>query len=126
MKKNLTLSLALSILLFSFSAFAEGVIGIQNAPPTNSQASENITSVGPNTIVRTTSFQGSDSLATGDPLGNNPVTVKDDQGPPLTQQLSYDSTCQNEACSRAFHRWNSSTTTWQHDRATGLSLGWGS
>ena len=77
-----------------------------------------------NTVLRQSTYQGSDVPAIGDPLGNGPVTPKHDAGPPLTQRLSYGPDCQNEACARAEMRW-SSPTTWQQDRASGLMLGWG-
>ncbi len=77
-----------------------------------------------NTIIRQISYKGSDPLAIGDPLGNGPVTAKHDAGPPATHGLSYDTNCQSEACARAQKRWTS-PTTWQQDRATGLSTGWG-
>ncbi|HKY64579.1 MAG TPA: hypothetical protein VJR29_14325 [bacterium] len=87
-------------------------------------AEEKAVQVDSNTILRQISYKGSDPLAVGDPLGNGPVTPKHDAGPPLTQRLSYGPDCQDEACARAMKRWNS-PTTWQHDRATGLSIGWG-
>ena len=65
-------------------------------------------------------YHSSDTLATGDPLGNHAMTPKDNAGPLITQKLNYDDTCQHEACQRAFKRWGM-PTTWQQDRATGLS-----
>jgi hypothetical protein len=90
----------------------------------SSTAVETATQVDSNTTLRQISYQGSDALAVGDPLGNGPMTPKHDAGPPLTQRLSYGAGCQDEACARAERRW-SSPTTWQQDRATGLSIGWG-
>jgi len=84
---------------------------------------QTITEQGPGVTVQKTIVSGSDSPAIGDPLGNSPVTPKHDRGPELTNRLSYDDSCSDEACRRAFIRWNSNTS-WQHDRATGLSLGW--
>lgn len=77
-----------------------------------------------NTVIRQISYKGSDPLAIGDPLGNGPVTAKHDAGPPATHGMSQDNHCQTEACIRAHKRWTS-PTTWQQDRASGLSTGWG-
>ncbi|HKX11667.1 MAG TPA: hypothetical protein VJP40_00845 [bacterium] len=77
-----------------------------------------------NIIIRQINYKGSDPLAIGDPLGNGPMTAKHDAGPPATHVLAQDSSCQTDTCIRASKRWNS-PTTWQQDRATGLSIGWG-
>ena len=85
-----------------------------------SQVSVQETPNGPNSVLVTTTYSGSDPLAIGDPLGNHPLRPQDDAGPLLTQRLSYDASCQDEACVRARIRWNS-PTSWQQDRASGLS-----
>jgi hypothetical protein len=77
-----------------------------------------------NTKVIEVNYKGSDALAISDPVGNSPMNAAHDAGPPLTRVLPYGSSCQNEACHRAEMRWGMNTS-WQHDRATGLSLGWG-
>jgi hypothetical protein len=128
MKKAILISLASTTLLLSSPFFANGAeilnIGASESNLNASRATETVVPVGPTTMLRNITYHGSDSTAIGDPLGNNPVTLKDDQGPPLTQRLSYDPNCQQDACARAFKRWNSSGS-WTQDRAKGLSLGWG-
>lgn len=126
MKKKLTSGLALTALLLSFLFLARNSVAqsaLQSAFSAM-QATETVTEPQPGTIVRQITYHGSDPLAVGDPLRNGAVTPKHNAGPPLTQQLSYDQNCQNEACQRALQRWNSNTS-WEQDRASGLSLGWG-
>jgi hypothetical protein len=117
MKKTWNILLSLSALLISLPLSATAV-------SQSSQVSEQVSQTAPNTTLKKITYSGSDSPAVGDPLGNSPVTAKHDAGPPLTQHLSYDENCQDEACVRARKRWNF-PTSWQQDRRLGLSVGWG-
>lgn len=60
-----------------------------------------------------------DTPAVGDPLGRNPVRPKDEAGPALTQK-PYPEECSEDRCIRAKQR-QLSPTSWQQDRASGLS-----
>ncbi len=120
MKKSIIIPALISGLLMTSAALAAD--SSTNVGAT--QIQETKTVVDPNTVLTTTQFSGSDSLAIGDPLGNSPVTQKHDLGPPSTRRLSYNENCQDEACVRAQKRWNMNTT-WEQDRKSGMSLGWG-
>ena len=72
-------------------------------------------------ILTMTVVRLSDNPYIGDPLGNNPMRPKDDAGPALTRQ-PYPENCMEDRCIRAKTR-QLSSTTWQQDRAAGLSLG---
>ena len=67
--------------------------------------------------------EGDSTLSTGyspsDPLQGKPVDKGSDAGHPLTQQ-PYDENCKDDRCIRAEQR-QTGTTTWQEDRASGLS-----
>jgi len=83
---------------------------------------ETRSAVGANTILRQITYSGSDSPAVGDPLGNSPVTRRDDAGPPATWHMGGPDCV--ATCARAERRWVS-PTNWRQDRSMGLSTGWG-
>jgi len=60
-----------------------------------------------------------DGGAVGDPLQGKGVDSKSDAGAPLTRQ-SYEGDCKEDRCVRAEKR-QTSHTTWQQDRQSGLS-----
>lgn len=64
------------------------------------------------------SQHGSDVPAESDPVGNKPLSARDDAGHPLTQQ-PYTDDCKEDRCIRAEKR-QTGNTTWQEDRASGL------
>jgi hypothetical protein len=121
MRKSIIMPVFLSSLFICSLAGADPV----NSAPNTTTLEETKTVTEDNNVVLTKiNYSGSDSLAIGDPLGNSPVTKKHDLGPPATRNLSYGADCKNEACARARKRWNMDTT-WQQDRKSGMSVGWG-
>ena len=89
----------------------------------SSLSQETIVQEDANSRVIQVNYQGSDALAIGDPIAGSSMNAMHDAGPPSTHH-SYEPGCQLDTCIRAEKRWGM-PTTWQHDRATGLSLGWG-
>jgi hypothetical protein len=104
------LFLLLGFFLSSAYAQAQTQTQTQSPPPTNVK-------------FVTTGTPGaqhlSDSPALGDPLGNRPVNSNWDAGPALTQK-PYTDDCMEDRCIRAKKR-QLGNTTWQQDRASGLS-----
>jgi len=119
MKTMKLLPALISALMFSATAWGGGDPVLRASVAEETQISQS-----PNLVIRQIIYKGSDVPSVDDPLGNNPVSPRDDAGPPATRHLSYDANCVEVACARAERRW-SSPTNWRHDRATGLSTGWG-
>jgi len=117
--KKLLLPILAATALLSATAFANPA----NVALQSSLEQDTTTVTGPNSTMTSVDYHGTDSLAQGDPLGNNAVSAKDNAGPPSTRH-TYEPGCGAETCVRAEKRWGMSTN-WRQDRATGLSLGWG-
>ncbi len=118
MKAYLSKSLILSVMTVGF--LSTGWVGISQALE-DSTTTHTMTPEG--VAVTTTIIHQSDSPYVGDPMGNGPVTARANAGPALTRR-PYTEGCREDRCLRAQKR-QLSSTTWQQDRASGLSKGFG-
>lgn len=111
--------------LLSAVAVSSVALGAAGGSPTLRATSvqETQSQVGANTILRHFTYRGSDVPSVDDPLGNSPVSPRDDAGPPSTWHMGGPDCV--ATCARAEQRWMS-PTNWRQDRHRGLSMGWGS
>ncbi len=119
MKRLTTILTLLSTIAISSAALGAGAGSV---PLRATSVQETRSQVGANTILRQFTYRGSDVPSVDDPLGNNPVSPRDDAGPPATWHMGGPDCV--ATCARAEQRWMS-PTNWRQDRHMGLSTGWG-